>query len=79
MINQLKKRSNSGISQSNPSDFSSMQLRTNAKINAAYLDKKEVILKTNQFESHSEIERIDIKDTESIDISQIIQSVQKNN
>lgn len=39
------------------------------------MDKKELIFKTNQFESHSEIERIDIKDTESIDISQIIKSV----
>jgi hypothetical protein len=32
-------------------------------------EKKELIIKNNQFESHSEIERIDIKDTESIDIS----------
>lgn len=36
------------------------------------MDKKELILKTNQFETHSEIERIDINNTESIDISQII-------
>ncbi len=70
--NQIKKRSNSGTSQTDPSDFSSIQLRNNLKINAALMDKKELILKTNQFETHSEIERIDINNTESIDISQII-------